>query len=188
MLFNPPLLQAFGAPGFLFGWPALMLYIFGVWLAVIALLALAVERQPGTNGSLTKETADVRIPRRRRILRLPVPAVRHRVGSRPLADRGRSVIATPYVYALSLGVFCTTWTFYGSVTGIAWARLSARAYLGPTLVMALGYVVIANRESPVCSAAHRSPTSPRRATARANCWAAGRRHRRIRRTPYRRFN
>jgi hypothetical protein len=46
VLFNPPLLQAFGAPGFLFGWPALMLYIFGVWLAVIALLALAVERQP----------------------------------------------------------------------------------------------------------------------------------------------
>ena len=46
VLFNPPLLQAFGAPGFLFGWPALLLYIFGVWLAVIALLALAVERQP----------------------------------------------------------------------------------------------------------------------------------------------
>ena len=38
VLFNPPLLQAFGAPGFLFGWPALLLYIFGVWLAV--------ERQP----------------------------------------------------------------------------------------------------------------------------------------------
>ena len=46
VLFNPPLLQAFGAPGFLFGWPALMLYIFGAWLAVIALLALAVERHP----------------------------------------------------------------------------------------------------------------------------------------------
>jgi hypothetical protein len=46
VLFNPPLLQAFGAPGFLFGWPALLLYIFSVWLAVIALLALAVERQP----------------------------------------------------------------------------------------------------------------------------------------------
>ncbi len=49
VLFNPPLLQAFGAPGFLFGWPALMIYIFGVWLAVIALLALAVERQPGND-------------------------------------------------------------------------------------------------------------------------------------------
>lgn len=46
VLFNPPLLRTFGAPGFLFGWPALMLYIFGAWLGVIALLALAVERQP----------------------------------------------------------------------------------------------------------------------------------------------
>jgi len=46
VLFNPPLLRAFGAPGSLSGWPALLLYIFGAWLAVIALLALAVERHP----------------------------------------------------------------------------------------------------------------------------------------------
>ncbi len=31
------------------------------------------------------------------------------------ADAGRSLIATPYVYALSLGVYATAWTFYGSV-------------------------------------------------------------------------
>ena len=31
------------------------------------------------------------------------------------ADTGRSLIASPVVYALSLGVYCTTWTFYGSV-------------------------------------------------------------------------
>jgi len=31
------------------------------------------------------------------------------------ADAGRSIIASPYVYALSLAVYCTTWTFYGSV-------------------------------------------------------------------------
>ena len=31
------------------------------------------------------------------------------------ADQGRSLIATPYVYALSLGVYATAWTFYGSV-------------------------------------------------------------------------
>jgi hypothetical protein len=46
VLFNPPLLLAFGAPGSLAGWPALLLYIFGAWLAIIALLALAVERRP----------------------------------------------------------------------------------------------------------------------------------------------
>jgi hypothetical protein len=44
VLFNPPLLHAFGAPGTLFGWPVLHLAIFGAWGAVILLLALAVER------------------------------------------------------------------------------------------------------------------------------------------------
>ena len=45
VLFNPPLLHAFGAPGDEFGWPVLYLYIFGAWAAVIGLLALAVERR-----------------------------------------------------------------------------------------------------------------------------------------------
>ena len=27
------------------------------------------------------------------------------------ADAGRSIIATPYVYALSIAVYCTSWTF-----------------------------------------------------------------------------
>jgi Na+/proline symporter len=31
------------------------------------------------------------------------------------AEAGRSIIANPYIYALSLAVYCTTWTFYGSV-------------------------------------------------------------------------
>ncbi len=31
------------------------------------------------------------------------------------ADQGRSLIANPYVYSLSLGVYATSWTFYGSV-------------------------------------------------------------------------
>ncbi|HRW08221.1 MAG TPA: hypothetical protein P5121_24125, partial [Caldilineaceae bacterium] len=31
------------------------------------------------------------------------------------ADAGRSIIANPYVYALSMAVYCTAWTFYGSV-------------------------------------------------------------------------
>ena len=31
------------------------------------------------------------------------------------ADQGRSVIANPYIYALSLAVYCTAWTFYVSV-------------------------------------------------------------------------
>ncbi|KJB97531.1 histidine kinase [Skermanella aerolata KACC 11604] len=65
-------------------------------------------------------------------------------GADRLADRGRSVIATPYVYALSLGVFCTTWTFYGSVGRASTLGIGfLPVYLGPTLVMTLGYLVIA---------------------------------------------
>jgi Na+/proline symporter len=29
--------------------------------------------------------------------------------------RGRSLVNNPYVYSLSLAVYCTSWTFYGSV-------------------------------------------------------------------------
>lgn len=45
VLFNPPLLKAFGAPGTLFGWPALLVYIFAAWALVIILLGLAMERR-----------------------------------------------------------------------------------------------------------------------------------------------
>ena len=59
------------------------------------------------------------------------------------SDRGRSLVASPYVYALSIGVYCTAWTFYGSV-GLA-ARTGPGflpIYLGPTLMFALGWVVV----------------------------------------------
>jgi Na+/proline symporter len=54
------------------------------------------------------------------------------------ADEGRSVIAHPTIYALSLAVYCTAWTFYGSVgraaeTGIGFLPI----YLGPTLIALL---------------------------------------------------
>ena len=59
------------------------------------------------------------------------------------ADQGRSLIANPIVYALSLGVYCTTWTFYGSVgraaaNGIGFLPI----YLGPTLLFALAGFVL----------------------------------------------
>jgi sigma-B regulation protein RsbU (phosphoserine phosphatase) len=49
--------------------------------------------------------------------------------------RGRSLIDNPSVYSLSLAVYCTSWTFYGSVgraatTGIDFLTI----YLGPTLI------------------------------------------------------
>jgi len=59
------------------------------------------------------------------------------------AEAGRSIIANPYIYALSLAVYCTTWTFYGSVgraasTGIGFLPV----YLGPTLMAALWWYVM----------------------------------------------
>ena len=38
------------------------------------------------------------------------------------ADQGRSLIANPSIYALSIAVYCTSWTFYGSVGRAASTR------------------------------------------------------------------
>lgn len=59
------------------------------------------------------------------------------------ADAGCSIIANPYIYTLSLAVYCTSWTFYGSVgraatTGIGFLPI----YLGPTLMAALWWYVL----------------------------------------------
>jgi Na+/proline symporter/nitrogen-specific signal transduction histidine kinase len=54
------------------------------------------------------------------------------------ADSGRSVVASPYVYALSIAVYCTAWTFYGSVGRAAASGIDfLPIYLGPTLVAIL---------------------------------------------------
>ncbi len=58
------------------------------------------------------------------------------------ADAGRSVISAN-VYALSLAVFCTTWTYYGSVGRAASGGLVfLPVYLGPTLVFLFSTVVL----------------------------------------------
>jgi Na+/proline symporter len=59
------------------------------------------------------------------------------------ADAGRSIVARPSVYALSLAVYATSWTFYGSVgraadSGVGFLPI----YLGPTLMFALGWLVL----------------------------------------------
>jgi Na+/proline symporter/nitrogen-specific signal transduction histidine kinase len=59
------------------------------------------------------------------------------------ADAGRSIIANPAIYALSLAVYCTTWTFYGSVGRAASAGIGfLPIYLGPTLVAGLWWFVM----------------------------------------------
>src|SRR6058998_2009267 len=59
------------------------------------------------------------------------------------ADRGRSVIANPYIYSLSLAVYATAWTFYGSVGRAAGDGVGfLPIYIGPTLMIALWWVVV----------------------------------------------
>ena len=59
------------------------------------------------------------------------------------ADEKRSIINNPYIYSLSIAVYCTAWTFYGSVgraasTGAGFLPI----YLGPTLMAALWWLVL----------------------------------------------
>ena len=57
--------------------------------------------------------------------------------------QGRSVIGNAWVYTLSLAVYCTAWTYFGSVgraaTGGVWFL---PIYLGPTLAMILAWMVV----------------------------------------------
>jgi Na+/proline symporter len=59
------------------------------------------------------------------------------------ADAGRSVIASPYIYSLSLAVYATAWTFYGSVGRAAQDGVGfLPIYIGPTLMIALWWIVM----------------------------------------------
>ena len=52
------------------------------------------------------------------------------------SDTGRSVVNSPFIYSLSLAVYCTTWTYYGSVGSAAnGGMLFLTVYLGPSLAM-----------------------------------------------------
>jgi len=59
------------------------------------------------------------------------------------ATSGRSLIDSGTIYALSLAVYATSWTYYGSVGRAATSGLGfLPIYLGPTLMFALGWVVL----------------------------------------------
>jgi PAS domain S-box-containing protein len=59
------------------------------------------------------------------------------------AAKGKSPANNPVIYSLSLAVYCTAWTYYGSV-GIAATSglLFLTIYLGPTILMVLWWTVL----------------------------------------------
>ena len=56
---------------------------------------------------------------------------------------GRSLVNNPYIYALSLAVYCTAWTYYGSVGRAATSGIGfLPIYLGPTIMAPLWIIVL----------------------------------------------
>jgi Na+/proline symporter/nitrogen-specific signal transduction histidine kinase len=59
------------------------------------------------------------------------------------ADAGRSIISNPYIYTFSIAVYCTGWTFYGSVGRAASSGIGfLPIYLGPTLAATVWWLVL----------------------------------------------
>ncbi|HLS58267.1 MAG TPA: hybrid sensor histidine kinase/response regulator, partial [Paracoccaceae bacterium] len=59
-------------------------------------------------------------------------------------DRRPRPARAPIVYALGLGVYCTSWTFYGAVGEAARSGLDYLAiYVGPALLMLFGWPILA---------------------------------------------
>ncbi|NQZ60016.1 MAG: hypothetical protein HRT88_21395 [Lentisphaeraceae bacterium] len=59
------------------------------------------------------------------------------------SDEGRSVVNNAIVYSLSLAVYCTSWTYYGSVGKAANSGMMfLTIYLGPTLGVILWWVIL----------------------------------------------
>lgn len=59
------------------------------------------------------------------------------------ARQGRSVVKSPVVYSLSLAIYCTAWTYFGSVGRASVQGLGfLPIYLGPTLIAPLWIMVL----------------------------------------------
>lgn len=58
------------------------------------------------------------------------------------AKLGQSIVNNPIIYALSLSVYCTVWTFYGSIGLASTSGLEyLPVYLGPAIMAPIGYII-----------------------------------------------
>jgi Na+/proline symporter/nitrogen-specific signal transduction histidine kinase len=79
--------------------------------------------------------------------------------NRLFQTRKHQLISNPYVYTLSIAVYCTSWTFYGSVGRAAVSGVGfLPIYLGPTLIAAvwwpiLGKIIRISKENRITSIA-----------------------------------
>ena len=59
------------------------------------------------------------------------------------SEAGRPVTDNPFVYALALATYCTSWTYYGSVgKAVGSGLLFLTIYIGPTLCAALWWSIL----------------------------------------------
>lgn len=56
---------------------------------------------------------------------------------------GKSLVNNPYIYSLSLAIYCTAWTYYGSVGRASMVGIEfLTVYIGPTLFVFLWWTVL----------------------------------------------
>lgn len=56
---------------------------------------------------------------------------------------GKRMLSNPYVYALSLAVYCTAWTFYGSIGRASQTGMDFLAiYIGPTILAPVWWIFL----------------------------------------------
>ena len=138
LLFNFPLLALFNVRGTVFGMPAAL----RVPLRRLGAADRAGGGDHGTRGlrgaacSRAGSSSSRRSATSGCCSRSPTTPT-----SAPIA--GRSVIANPVIYSLSLAVYATAWTFYGSVgraasDGVGFLPI----YIGPTLMILLWWFVV----------------------------------------------
>ena len=170
LLFNYPLLALFNVPARVLGVPVLYAYLFAAWALLIALVAAVMDARDCAGRTAAG------LGHRLRFVRLHRAAVRDRLLRRHArATAGRSVIANPWIYSLSLAVYATAWTFYGSVGRAATRRHRLPADLPRPDADDAAVVVRAAQDDPHQQAEPHHLARRlrrRRATARARCSAA----------------
>ncbi|WP_258867984.1 histidine kinase dimerization/phospho-acceptor domain-containing protein [Alkalilimnicola ehrlichii] len=138
LLFNYPVLSLFSTDGNVFGLPSLYVYLFSAWGSFILCLRLILGRRGGSETSMLPQWLLILAPFTYLGLLFLIAWYADR-----LALQGRTLVDNPYVYTLSIAVYCTAWTFYGSVGRAAEAGVEfLTIYLGPTLMAGLWWLVL----------------------------------------------